>query len=177
MDVEDLKAKIAALEVAIQTYEEKDGVSDRLIAAQAAEIERLNEIAAEMVELRYRANEERIAAEATVRIQAAEIERMQIKNTELEIVMDQLTGLLTGPITVCKVQRNRIAELNAEIERLRAAPVMTWQPTSTETEVLPDGTRLYFRSGGETFSVMRPGCMSEEIELPDGYAIFCKVQP
>jgi len=113
--------KIAALEMAIKTYEEQKGMSDRLIAAQAAEIERLNEIAAEMVELRYRANDERISAEATVRIQAAEIERMRIENVELKVVMDQLSGLLSGPITVCKAQRNRIAELNAEIERLRAA--------------------------------------------------------
>jgi len=67
---------------------------------------------------------------ATIAAQAAEIEQMRLQFAELEKMTDQISGLLSGAMAVGKAQRQHIAELTAEIERLKA------------TRELVDATRI-----------------------------------
>lgn len=61
---------------------------------------------------------------------AAEVERLRSQFAESEIVTKQISDLLSGAMTVGKAQRQHIAELTAEIERLKA------------TRELVDATRI-----------------------------------
>jgi hypothetical protein len=119
--------------------------------------------------------------------QAAEI-------AELKMVMDQTSGLLSGAMTVGKAQRQHIAELTAEIERLKIALQEaelkvsliwpgTWQPVTEEnTELIDpnadDDRRLYIDDEGAGIEFT---CDSGELEgyfnLPERYAVCRKVQP